>query len=146
MLRKITRWLTFGLGGLVVLIALAAAAVYVVSSQRLNRTYAVTPPPVVIPSDPETVERGRHLAVAIAKCGDCHGERLEGKVFIDAPPFRVVGPNLTPGQGGIGAALTDADWVRAIRHGIARNGTALPVMPSDEYARLTEADLAAIIA
>jgi hypothetical protein len=58
---------------------------------------------------------------------------------------RVVTSNLTPGTGGI-AALSDADVRRAIRAGIAPDGSPLIVMPWREYAVMTDADLADVIA
>ncbi|MDR7418311.1 MAG: cytochrome c [Armatimonadota bacterium] len=146
MVRKVVRWVLTLLAVIVALLGLAAGAVYVVSAQRLNRRYSVTPAAVSIPTDAASVERGRHVAIALAKCGDCHGENLGGRVFIDAPPFRIVGPNLTRGQGGVGAQLTDTDWLRAVRHGVGRDGRALFAMPSEEYIHLNERDLAAVIA
>jgi mono/diheme cytochrome c family protein len=140
------RWIIRALVAVVVLIVVVVAAVFAISTARLGRRYAVNPPQVTIPTDAAVIERGRHLAVAITKCGDCHGESLGGSVFIDAPPFRITGPNLTRGQGGVGARLSDEDWVRAVRHGVGQDGHGLLVMPSEEYIQLAESDLAAIIA
>ena len=47
---------------------------------------------------------------------------------------------------GRGATLADSDWVRAIRHGVRRDGTSLIVMPSEVYVHLGERDLAALVA
>ena len=55
-------------------------------------------------------------------------------------------PNLTSGRGGLGASFTDADWVRAIRHGVHRDGTTLLVMPSEAFVYMNEPDTAALIA
>lgn len=142
------RWIWRILIGLVVVVALAVVTVYFVSAAELNRKYDV-PPQVLaltVPSDPASIERGRHLAIAIAKCTDCHSADLGGKVFLDVPPFRLVAPNLTKGQGGLGTTLSDADYVRAVRHGVAPDGTALLVMPSSAFQYLTDADLADIVA
>ena len=57
---------------------------------------------------------------------------------------RVGGPNLTRGKGGIGARYSDADWVRALKHGLRRDGSPLIFMPSEGFAQLTAADMAAI--
>lgn len=79
-------------------------------------------------------------------CTDCHGEDFGAKVYLDAGPLGiVVGPNLTRGQGGIGNTLTDADWVKAIRHGIRHDGASLLVMPSEKLTYLAEDDLAALV-
>ena len=53
-------------------------------------------------------------------------------------------PNITPG--GVVAKYSDVDWVRAIRHGVRPDGRALFVMPSEDYNRFTDADVAALIA
>ncbi|MDX1396595.1 MAG: c-type cytochrome [Gemmatimonadota bacterium] len=81
-------------------------------------------------------------------CRDCHGEDLSGEVMIDAPPFLVVAPNLTRGTGGVAADYeTAADWDRAIRYRIRPDGTGmLPMMPSENYHHLSDADLMRIIA
>jgi mono/diheme cytochrome c family protein len=135
-----------GLVALAVVAVVAIAAVYVITNGRLNRRYAVTPPALAVPADPAALARGQHIVQAVAKCGDCHGENLGGRVFLDVPPFRLVAPNLTRGRGGVATEMGDADWVRAVRHGVGRDGRALVVMPARELIELEEADLAAIIA
>jgi mono/diheme cytochrome c family protein len=137
---------------LVTLAALAGAvligllAVFALSESRLRRTYQVTVAPLAISADPQLLVRGRHLASAATHCTGCHGGDLAGQVLIDAPPFRAVVPNLTAGAGGVAARYSDADWVRAIRHGLRPDGTPLLIMPSHNFAALSDADLAAIIA
>jgi mono/diheme cytochrome c family protein len=124
---------------------LTGAAIYVFSDRSLNRTWEVTPEPLAILSDSATLARGRHLVTVRLLCTDCHGPDLGGHVVIDGMPFgRFVAPNLTPG--GVGAAYSDADWVRSIRHGIRPNGKSLLFMPSDVFAHLGAEDLAAVIA
>jgi mono/diheme cytochrome c family protein len=59
---------------------------------------------------------------------------------------RIYSSNLTRGTGGVGGRLSDADWVRAIRFGVGHDGRALAIMPSDESAHLSDADLGAAIA
>jgi cytochrome c553 len=102
---------------------------------------------VAVPSGPAAVERGQHFARAITKCVDCHGDDLGGKVYVDDPAIgRFVPVTLTTGKGGVGAQLTPADWERAVRHGVGRDGRPLLFMPSEDYATLSDADLGAIIA
>jgi mono/diheme cytochrome c family protein len=145
---KALRWAGRILAGLTALIVVAIAGIYFASGARLNKTYSIPRESLAltIPSDRTSIERGEHLTVALTKCIDCHGKDLSGQIFLDIPPFRIVAPNLTRGRGGVGGTLTDADWVRAIRHGVGTDGRALLAMPSDEYANLSEADLANIIA
>ena len=45
----------------------------------------------------------------------------------------------------MGASHTDLDYVRAIRHGIDHDGTALLIMPSNFFHNFSDADLGAII-
>jgi mono/diheme cytochrome c family protein len=59
---------------------------------------------------------------------------------------RVYGTNLTRGQGSRVVNWKDEDWVRAIRHGVAPDGHGLFIMPSEEYSRLSDDDLGAVIA
>jgi mono/diheme cytochrome c family protein len=136
------------LGVIIILIVIVAATMYLIGTLKLNRTFDIAPQSLAlsVPSDAASVARGRHLAVAIAKCTVCHGADLGGTVFIEAPPFLLVAPNLTKGAGGVGGSLNDADYVRAIRHGVAPDGHGLLVMPAREYAGLSDADLASIIA
>ena len=68
---------------------------------------------IVVPTDITSIQRGQHLASAVAACVDCHGPNLAGKVFIDDPALgRIVAPNLTRGRGGIGASFSNADLAR----------------------------------
>ncbi|HZV80313.1 MAG TPA: c-type cytochrome [Candidatus Binatus sp.] len=130
------------------ILIIAGAAVYGISAAELNRSYSIPPqtPALTIPTDAASVERGRHFAVAIGKCTDCHSADLGGKVFLDVPPFRLVAPNLTRGQGGLGGSLSDADIVRAVRHGVSPDGRGLLVMPSKDFSGFADDDLADIVA
>ena len=59
--------------------------------------------PLAIPTDITAIQRGQHLASAVAACVECHGPNLAGKVYIDDPALgRIVPPNLTRGRGGVG--------------------------------------------
>lgn len=132
------------LGGLVVLIVLAVAAVRWRAAEALSRVHEV---PRTFSTAGGSPERGEHVVRAVAACAACHGEDLGGKLMIDAPPFmRLPAPNLTAGHGGIAASLQPADWERAVRHGVGREGRGLLMMPSDAYSTLTDGDLADAIA
>jgi mono/diheme cytochrome c family protein len=123
------------------------AAAYISTEARLRRSYSIAVAPLAIPDDPLLIERGRHLATAATHCAGCHAGNLGGLVVIDAPPFRLSAPNLTSGAGGVaGSYHTPDDWVRAIRHGVRPDGTALQIMPSHNFNALSDNDLAAIIA
>lgn len=146
MVRQGLRLARVVLVGLLSVMVLAIASVYGLSSARMNKTYTFVDTPLTIPNDAASIEHGRHLAVAIAKCADCHTTDFGGGQVFDAPPARLVAPNLTRGAGGIGARFSDADWVRVIRHGVGPNGKPLLFMPSQVFASLSASDLADIIA
>lgn len=94
----------------------------------------------------ESVERGEHMVRAIVKCVDCHGSDLSGNLMINDPAMgRIYAPNLTSGVGGISGDYSDSDWERAVRHGIARDGRRLLIMPSNEYQFLSDDDMRAVI-
>jgi cytochrome c553 len=133
--------------GVLLVLILAAVAVYAISENRLNRTISVPTDSVAVPTDTTAIQRGQHLGSSVALCIDCHGPTLGGKVFVDDPALgRVVAPNLTRGRGGVGATSSDADLVRALRHGVDRGGRPLLIMPSDDYSHFSDADLGTIIA
>jgi cytochrome c553 len=125
-------------------IALLSAAIGGLTQRTLARRFSVTPESIAIPDDSASRERGHHLATAIAKCTDCHGEDLGGVYMELGPLGSFPAANLTSGRGGV--PRTDADWVRAIRHGVAADGRPLVFMPSTAYASLSVSDLGAIIA
>jgi mono/diheme cytochrome c family protein len=139
------RWIGYGLLGLFGLVALALAGLYLVTSLRFRRTHAIPDSPVRAAADSAALARGRHLVEAIGKCQECHGADFGGRVMMDSPVFaRLAAANLTTGRGGI-AGYTDADYERAIRHGVGRNGRTLFFMPAEAFEVMSDDDLAAVI-
>lgn len=123
----------------------AVSVVYGVTASRMEATFDVPRETVPLADDSATLAWGRHLAVTRG-CVDCHGEDFGGLRFVDEPPVAsLAGSNLTSGEGGIADGYTDADWVRAIRHGVAPDGTPLLFMPSYEYNPMSDEDLGALI-
>lgn len=146
-MKRILRWLGIILGALALLVVIAAIAIYFRSESILNRTYSTPDVAITIPTDETAIARGKHLANYVSVCVDCHGANLEGTVFIDDPALgRVIAPNLTTGKNGMGAALSDGDFAKAIRYGVLPNGKSVRVMPADDYHHLSDEDLGAIIA
>jgi cytochrome c553 len=132
---------------LIGLVALLAGVLHLMGRSRLANAPEVATSPVVVATNAEAIARGEHLVRAVSGCADCHGANLEGQVIIDEPPIGFIpAPNLTSGQGGVGATYTDEDWERAIRHGVGGDGRVLGVMPSHFYAHYGDEDLAALIA
>jgi cytochrome c553 len=146
-MKKWLGWLGLVATGLIGIVLVCAAAVYGFSEARYRKQWTVTPASISIPNDSLAVARGDHIVHSLAGCVDCHGENLAGKKMIDDPAFgRVYSINLTRGKGGAASSLSDADFVRAIRHGIGPNGRALKIMPSRDYDNFSDEDLAAVIA
>jgi cytochrome c553 len=145
-MKKVLKWVGIVLGGLVALLVVAAVVLYILGSGRLNKTYDIQPEAITIPTDEAAIARGRHLVKALTFCEGCHGEDLAGDVFEDEPMIATFyAPNLTSGQGGVGATYSDADYVRAIRQGVNPQGRGLLIMHSDVFHNLSQQDLGAMI-
>ncbi|POY34770.1 hypothetical protein C3K47_18730 [Solitalea longa] len=141
MIKKILKITGISLGLLVGVLVLAYGIIAFNVYKRGNKVYAVDAKNISIPQDSSSLKLGEHVSM-IKGCRDCHGEKLNGKVFFEDPLLgTLTSANLTALDN-----YTNQDWVRAIRHGIRKNGTPLTIMPSNEYATLTEKDLAALIA
>jgi len=98
--------------------------------------------------DTDPLAKGRYLAVA-ADCEACH-TREGGEPFAGGRPFEtqfgtIFSPNITPdAETGIGS-WSDADFLRAMHEGIAKDGTRLyPAFPYASYAYLTDEDALAM--
>lgn len=95
-------------------------------------------------TDATTLERGAYL-YQNRGCGECHGTDGSGAFMINEGDFIVRGPNLTKGAGSTVADYTATDWARVLRHGVKKNGQPLLAMPAEDYYRMSEQDLVAII-
>lgn len=138
------RFLKRSLAVVAALLVVTVAAVYGASERRFAEHFDVPSHALVVRSDSATVARGAHVA-QIRMCQDCHGQGFSGHVEFDNFMIgRLAAPNLT--MGGRGAELTDADWERAVRHGVRRDGSPLFVMPAFEHTGMSDEDLAALVA
>jgi mono/diheme cytochrome c family protein len=144
--KKIGKWSKITILSLLLVLAAAYLVIFVLSQQRIQKIYSYTNTEIEIPQDSISIAKGKHL-YKIRSCQDCHGEKGEGRVFMNSKMLlQLTAPNLTRGKGGIAADLTTLDWVRVLRHGVDRNGRSLLMMPSHEAAHLTNEDLADLIA
>jgi mono/diheme cytochrome c family protein len=133
--------------GLVVVVAVTVGSAFAVGRQRLAKAPGVVVRTLALPTDEVSLARGRHLVRHVVGCTGCHGADLGGGAFFDdAAMGSVPAPNLTAGLGGFGRDASLEDWVRAVRHGVGRDGRVLGAMPSDAYAHLSDQDLAAVLA
>ena len=147
-MRKVLKWLGYILGGLIGLVIVALIALYAITQPQINKTYENVPAdPIAIPTDEASIERGHHLVTTILFCRECHGADLGGKEFVnDLLTGTIWTVNLTTGKGGFGSKHTDADYIRAIRHGIAPNNKSVIAMPADYFNNISDKDLGAVIA
>ena len=102
------------------------------------------------------LERGEYLVRGPMSCGNCHTpqgpdgpdmtlELAGGGPVIDDKMMTAYAPNITPASEIAG--WSDAELTRAIREGIRPDGTLIgPPMPFSLYKRLSDTDLAAIVA
>ena len=137
-------------GQQVAVIAIAAAVglacVLMVSRPSIATTPAATPTSF----DAATVEQGARLA-AVGDCSSCHTASNErpyaGGVPLATPFGTIHGTNITPDrETGIGGWPENA-FVRAMREGIAHDGTHLyPAFPYDHFTHATDDDLHALYA
>ncbi len=141
-------WMRFGLWALATLVALVALAVAVgetMAKRRASRTVVVEVAPVAYRADAESVERGHYL-FGSRGCADCHGANGGGRTLVDdGKGTHLAGLNITSGNPAL-AAYQEVDWVRSIRHGVSPAGRPLRLMPSEDFNRFTDDDLAALVA
>ena len=120
-------------------LALAAAATLACVSAR-----------PALAADAATIQRGAYLA-AVGDCAACHtaphGKPFAGGLPMNTPMGRIYTTNITPDPDtGIGG-YTQADFARAMREGVAKDGHNLyPAMPYPSYAKVRDEDVAALYA
>lgn len=144
MMRKVLRWTGRLAAAVGLLLVAGVSAVYSLSEWRVRTTFPVDPHLAFVPGDSATILRGKYLAETRG-CNDCHSMDFGGGVMVDDPMVgRLVAANLTPA--GRGRTMQPADWELAIRHGVRRDGSALLVMPSQEFQQMTDEDVTSLIA
>lgn len=127
-----------------ILVALVIAGVLL--SWRSAIAPIAPPPPAAFA--PEQIARGRIL-IPLGDCMTCHtaksGRPFAGGVAIHTTFGTIYSTNITPDPAtGIGTWSRDA-FARALRQGIARDGTHLyPAFPYDHFAQLSGADVSAL--
>lgn len=145
-MKKVAKLIAWALAALVALAAVAAVAANLLAQRKLNRSIDIQVAPVAFVNDAASLARGKYLFQSRG-CGECHGADGAGTPFINEPNgLRVSAPNISPGPGSVVTGYTETDWVRTIRHGVKPNKHPVFIMPSEDYNRLTDADLAAIVA
>jgi len=143
-MKKLLKWTGIILLVLILTAALSAFLLMRRADNMMQATYNIDPPMFEIPNDTASINRGMQLA---SLCTECHGTSFEGLDFFNDSNLGVIwGPNLTRGKGGVVAAYTDKDWIRALRHGVNPQGRGLVIMPSHDYNKMSREDIASVIA
>jgi mono/diheme cytochrome c family protein len=96
----------------------------------------------------ETIAHGKALTEA-ADCASCHtadpAKPFAGGKRIDTPFGAIYSPNLTPDRETGIRAWSDADFVRALRYGVAPDGSRYyPAFPYPNFTKMTRQDIQAI--
>ena len=94
------------------------------------------------------IAQGKYLATA-GDCAACHtsdgGQPFAGGKAVSTPIGNIVASNITPSKAdGIGD-YSEADFARAVRDGVRKDGANLyPAMPYTAYAKISDADIHAL--
>jgi len=138
--------LLWSVASIAIVLLVVAVVVYTLSERKLRAVYQPPASALTLTPAEYSATRGAHLVRAVGSCTLCHGDDLGGAIYADMGIMGVIaGPNLTRGRGGRPADFTLADWVRALRFGVRRDGTSLIAMPSEVFTSFTDDDLASII-
>jgi cytochrome c553 len=136
------RWVLWGLGGLAAVVAIGLAGLFAASEAILDRSYAFSPVTLTPGPGGSDVNAGAGLA-RVFGCDDCHGADLRGRLLADIPMLaRIATPNLTL----LAKTYSDAQLALAIRSGVRPDGRAMLGMPSAVDSRLTDQEVASVIA
>src|SRR5690349_20176844 len=79
---KLLRWTGYVLGAFLVLLLIAAVAVWLISARQLGHVVR-KPERLAQPTAAQVADAPRQLR--ILRCLDCHGEGLRGTLFFNAP-------------------------------------------------------------
>ena len=145
-MKKALRIVGLVIGSLLGILLVASIVLYLMGNARLNKVYDFPASNITVPEDAASIEYGKHRAETL--CQGCHGEDLSGidNWFNAGPLGTIDSANLTAGAGGVGAEFTTEDYVRAIRHGIGRDGKPIFMTAVLATQYLSDEDLGAIVA
>lgn len=155
---------------LIGIVVVVAGCIYVWATVATNRILAQTFTPhevdfpIPFPLDPQevssmgltedaarqlaqqrAVERGKHLVEARYTCTACHSQNFGGGTMVDAFPIgRLLGPNITTGEGSRTIHFKPRDWDRIVRHGVLTTGHPA-AMPSEDFQRMTDQELSDVV-
>ena len=138
------KWTAAIIGLLLLLLVGLVLAGTELAQRKRNRVVVLQVAAIPYVEDAGSLERGKYLFQSRG-CLHCHGATGTGRSFVnDGKGTHIAGPNITPA--GVVAKYQPQDWVRTIRHGVKPDGRPVLIMPSEDYNRFTDADLAALVA
>lgn len=138
-MRTALKWAGIVAGGVAALAVAFLSGLYAVTAVKTHKKYDIAADPIAADVARADIKRGERLAKVRMACVECHGDDLGGKMYIQDPALgKLYGSNLTPAAL---ASWSDDEIGRAIRHGVARDGRPLLLMPSQDYQHLTRKDL-----
>lgn len=143
--RGILRWLGITLAVGIALLALTALVITLLSKGRAKRSYPVNEVAYTVYDSPDDLIEGERLSKARG-CAECHGANLAGHVASDElPMMRMIGSNLTGGEGSVIQDWSDEDIVRVLRYGVYPDGRPAFFMPAHEYFAMPAKEMGQII-
>lgn len=146
-MKKAFRIIGIGLASIVLVLVVTVIVISYLGSNKISASPSVAHSFEGEGADSSMLAYGEHLATVVSRCSNCHGEGLKGAQLGEEDAFGLfVASNLTSGKGGVGSSFSDADWERAIRHGIGGDGRVLIAMPAEFFSHYSDEDLAALLA
>ena len=142
---KPMKYTAFALLALALLAIAAVLAGSMLGERKMARKISVAVLPVAVPDGRVEIERGRYL-FSTRGCADCHGANGSGREVIRSPGMLVRAPNITRGDNSVTAEYRVEDWVRTLRHGVKPDGRPVMIMPSEDFNRMPDQDVGALIA
>ena len=137
------KWTGVTAGAIAVLAVAAGLVGLQLADRKMARKVEVAVAAVPYTTEAQALERGKYLFESRG-CADCHGAQGGGREFINDGKLRVAGPNIT--RAGVTASYKPEDWVRTLRHGVKPGGQPAMIMPSEDFNRFTDQDLASLVA
>lgn len=142
---SVMKFIKLGIAAVVIGLAVAVGGSYVAPMLFAPRQNVQ-----VNTADQALIEQGKYIARA-SDCVACHtakgGKEFAGGLAMQTPVGTIYSTNITPDkETGVGT-YDFADFERAVRHGIRKDGSPLyPAMPYVSYAILTNEDVQALYA
>lgn len=143
-MKKLLKWSGIALLSLAVLVLVFVLYINLSFKAHLNKEYSgFTVETLDLSTDSALLAHGERLTY-IKGCRDCHGNNLEGKVFIDQADMGLIRTTNLTGRADK-SNWKPADWLLALKHGVDQQHKPLFIMPVHETALLSKKDMTALV-